>query len=160
MNELITTLHGILTPHTASGQLLEGLTIIRHDHEGWKDNCLLLRRDREDTISQAGKIKTVNGRVQLIPAVHINQRSGATLLYTEAEEQAETWARKVERVIMANPSLILEPDFAQGFTQFYEDTQINAKEYAIGERQGAFWAYCEMTLNVKYIYRDGSIARS
>lgn len=160
MKALIDTLYGILQPHTAVGQTLEGLTILRHDHEGLKENTLLLRRDREDMISQAGKIKVVTGRVLLIPAMLINQRNGGALLYTAAEDAVEVWAKETERVIMANPSLILDPDFPNGFTQFYEDTHVLSKEYNLGERQGAFWAFCEMTLQVKYIYRDGSIARS
>lgn len=160
MNELIDTIHALLTPHTAAGQALEGLTILQHDMEGLKDNCLVIRREREDMIAQAQKLKTVTGNVSLVCMMAINQRSGSSTVWRTAEKAAETWARLVEKLIMANPSLTLAPDYANGFTKSYEDTHFISKEYGTVEEQGAWWVFCKTTLQVKYIYRDGSIARN
>lgn len=160
MNELVNTLHGILTPHLAAGQALEGLTILQHDMEGLKDNCLVIRREREDMISQARKLKTVTGNVALVAMMQINQRSASATVWRTAEQAAETWARKVEKIIMANPALALLPDYEDGFTRSYEDTHFISKEYGTMEEQGAWWVFCKATLQVKYIYRDGSIARN
>jgi len=160
MTELIDTLQAILSAQTGSGLELEGLNIILHENAGLKSDGLVIRREREDVISQAQKFKAVQGRVGLTVMMIIDKRSGSALEYQEKEDQAEVWARKVEKVIMANPGLALDPEYSNGFTQRIELTEISSKEYGTVEDQAGWWIFCKMILNVQYFYRNGTIARS
>ncbi len=159
MNELIDTIHAILTAETGVGELLNGLNILRNENEGLLNPAAVIRRDREETIEQTNRYKAVTGHVRITVLSVIEKVNGDTSNWRTAESTAETWARKIEKIIMRNPNLTTVT-YTNGFTAWEQETQVESKQYGFGVEQGSWWAYAELALRVNYIYRDGDIAVS
>lgn len=158
MTELITTLVALLTAETGVGELLEGLTIRKNEHEGVVTNCCVVRRGNERRIQQLGRVKKVDGRVFISTLMAVDKVIGTGDKWETAAAAAETWARKVEKVIMRNPNLVLAPTYPNGFTAQEQETEVENIRYGFGVDNSTWYAFAEMELKVHYLYRDGAVA--
>lgn len=157
MNELVQAIYEILYAETGADETLEGLRILRDEHEELATaNCGILR-NREVTIEQAHQYKIVQGFIDLYISVNVSRKAGAELTWYNAEVLAESWARKVERVLLNNATLI-STTYTSGLTAQGEETEISEKDYKYRIIQSANFVVCKMTLRATYIYRNGVIS--
>lgn len=158
MTELINTLAAILNAETDTGELLEGLTILKNEHEGIVNNCCVIRRGNERRIEQVQKVKKVQGTVFISTLVAVDKIVGTGSKWETAAADAATWQRKVEKVIMRNATLILAATFPNGFTTQEEFTEVENIRFGFGVENSSWYAFAEMELRLHYLYRDGVIA--
>jgi len=157
MNEFVTAVYEILNAETGDGEELSGVTVLRNDHETLTTLNVGVRRNREVTLEQAHQYKCVEGFLDLYVSVYVDKKSSSELAWYTAEVSAETYARKVEKVLMNNAALV-STSYPNGISYQPQDTHVSEKDYNYRNIQDARFVICKMTLRAVYIYRNGTLA--
>ncbi|MFQ5629367.1 MAG: hypothetical protein ACE5I1_11450 [bacterium] len=155
MNEFFDAVYETLNAETGIGKELDGLTVLKNLHAGMKDPCVVIARNQETNLGQNDRYKSVEGRMRLAVFVEIDKKVAGTQRET-FETTAETWARKVEKVVMRNPKLT-SVAYPTGITNRPNETQFIDKDYGETVENAGTFTFARMQLSAKYIYRDGTI---
>lgn len=149
--------HAAVPPGDAGS--LFGLKILRDEHESLTTANCGITWGTETAISMAGPIRHVQGTLPLFISIEVSKKAATHtgLEWYNARSLAETWARKVEKVIGANPKLVAT-GYSSGFTRFPQNTHISLLDFAYQIINAANMAVCRMDLTAQYTYHNGVIS--
>lgn len=157
MTEFYQAVYEILTAATTTGGELDGLTVLRDEHEGLKTNCVVISRLREVTVGESSQYQYVEGHVEIADMVGLDKRDGATSNWPNAKAAAENWARKIKKVLMANTKLECT-SYPGGLTKHPEQTGFLDKTYGSYFQDSMELTYVRQEFKAKYVYRNGAFA--
>lgn len=156
MTELIDRLEEILLAATATGEALEGWQIMTSLHDGLADKSIYIRGDGEDIKTEANPLEYVEAQVTFLILKHIGKHNPATMKRHDYQTTAETGGRALRGVFYGNLTLVTAGD-PGGLLKCARDLRFTRSQPTATTLKQGWFAGNELTMKVKYLYRDGGI---